>query len=81
METTFLKVLTEKQAEELRAMAAELKTLAAKLQSFRLTEGDNRGCAEEAAGFALAAGQSCEELISRATPRAAGFRARRKFHA
>jgi Skp family chaperone for outer membrane proteins len=68
METTFLKTLTEKQNEELSAMAAELKTLAAKLQSFRLTEGDNRGCAEEAAGFALAAGQSVEELISRAQP-------------
>lgn len=68
METTFLKTLTEKQSTELAAMAAELKTLAAKLQSFRLTEGDNRGCASEAAGFALAAGQSVEELISRAQP-------------
>jgi Skp family chaperone for outer membrane proteins len=68
METTFLKTLTEKQSTELAAMAAELKTLAAKLQSFRLTEGDNHGCADEAAGFALAAGQSVEELISRAQP-------------
>jgi Skp family chaperone for outer membrane proteins len=74
METTFLKTLTEKQSTELAAMAAELKTLAAKLQSFRLTEGDNHGCAEEAAGFALAAGQSVEELVSRAQPSRRRFR-------
>lgn len=68
METTYLKELNPKQAEELAAMAAELKALAAKLQSFRLTEGDNHGCAEESAGFAAAASQSVEELISRAQP-------------
>ncbi len=67
-EVTYLKLLNPTQSQELAAMAAELKALAAKLQSFRLTEGDNHGCAAEAAGFADAASHSVEELISRAQP-------------
>lgn len=68
MEVSFLKSLTESQSKELEVMAAELASLAAKLERFRLTEGDNHGCASEAAGFAQAASQSVEELVSRAQP-------------
>ena len=73
MEVAFLKSLTEKQAAELAGMAAELKALAAKLQSFRLTEGDNRGCAEDASDYATAASNSIAELVSRCQPSARRF--------
>lgn len=65
----FLKTLTETQKAEVAAMAAELKKLSDKLGSFRMTEGDNHGCIEEAMGFASAAAQSAEELLSRTETR------------
>jgi hypothetical protein len=68
MEVAYLKSLTEEQNNELAGMAVELRVLANKLAAFRQSHGDNRGCASEAAGFATAAFQSVEELISRAQP-------------